>query len=99
VIPKELPIALGAFIERDFEFTLEASPSKYPTPSSETTQHDQHGSIEEECQPDYGRPFVLRKAMKTIEAVEPMNRQPTLSYVHISDAENSRHTAVSPLRK
>ena len=43
-----LSTAFGAFIER-YESMLETSPSKYPTLSSKTIQHDRHGSVEEEC--------------------------------------------------
>jgi len=55
LIPWELSIVFGAFIVI-FESKLKASPSKYPTPSSKTIKYDRHGSVEKECQPDYGRP-------------------------------------------
>ena len=44
--------------------------------------------------------FVISKrTTKAIEVAEPMNRRPTLSDDHISNAKDSHPTAMSPLKR
>ena len=42
---------------------------------------------------------ILKKIAKAIEVAESTNHQPTLSDIHISDAEDSHPTAVLPLKR
>ena len=44
-------------------------------------------------------PVIPKKAAKAIEAAEPTNHRPTISDIHISDAEDSHPTVMSPLRR
>jgi len=97
LIPSELSTALGAFIaitESTFETFCQnilLLPLKLP---STTDMAPSRKSVKQTIVD----PVIQKRKGEMIEAAEPMDRQPTLSDIQISNTEDSYPNITSPLK-